>query len=177
MSIEIKKLIQNPYILFISFLDIPLSFISNLREFIANNKDNIGFLTNLKLTINMNYFEICLRLITVLFLFVLWKQFLKEKADSEKSRIHIATELTNNLNHLSKITHNKFVYLFLLMNSKELSPLEFADKLTEFNLSKDDLLEIGVPEDFINPMNDNLLSLEQMKKYIEFKKSLKTQND
>ena len=60
-----------------------------LEEFIKNLNENMGLLTNLKLTINMNYFEICIRFITVLFIFVLWKQFIKEKKESEESPFNL----------------------------------------------------------------------------------------
>lgn len=173
MKSILSKIITNPFIVLITILDIPLSFISNLSDFISNKKLDIGFFENLKNTINMNYFEISIRIITVIFLFILWKQFLKEKEKSEKSRIYITTELTNNINTLSTQTHKKIKYLFLLFNSKDLTPLEFGDKLKEFNLSIEDLKEIGVSEDFINPMKENLLNTDQINKLIEFKKSLK----
>ena len=116
MKINFSKLsnkIQNhPLIVFIALLDLFINIILRAYEL---------FLGKIKLNqINMeaSYFEIAIRLLTVVFLYFLWKSFLKTKNSVEKNLNNLnehwfqqtensTKHLNNNINDSHRILSNK----------------------------------------------------------------------
>jgi hypothetical protein len=175
----LNKIQNSPFIVFISLIDLLISVLEKLYE-ILKGKLNLN-----NLDMELSYFEITVRIITVVFLFFLWRNFLKTKKSVEKNLNKInkhwykqlknsSKELTQNINESNRLLSNQIRFIHFNNEHKDLPKNEYLKKLTLVGgFSKDDLLEIGIDENLLNE-NDNLIfSKKVMQKFIDFQKELK----
>lgn len=179
-----SKITNNPFIVFISLLDVLVSLITALYSFVKNKETNFNDLNNI---LNMNYFEISIRIIATIFLFILWRNFLKTKNDIQDNMNKInehwfnqleksTKEITNNINNSNRINHNKIRFIYFHNEYKNADNDEYFAALKSNGFSREDLLEIGINETIINENKDKIFSKNVMEKFLEFKNELKNEH-
>ena len=168
--------IQNqPLIVFVSLLDLLFSLIEKTYE-IFKGKIELN-----QIKMEYSYFEISIRILTVIFLYFLWKSFLKTKKSVEKNlnksnehwyqELKSSTkELTENINDSHRILSNQIRFIHFNNEYKDLPKEEYLKTLTlHGGFSKEDLLEIGIDESLIKENSKQLFSKNVMDKFLEFK--------
>ncbi len=177
-----KKLINSPYVVLISLLD---SIINVIQVFY---KLLMGQTKLINIHMEASYFEISIRLLTVVFLFILWKSFLKTKKSAENHLNNInehwhnqlkntTEELTKNINDSHRILSNQIRFIHFNNEFKDLPKEEYFKKITLYGgFSKEDLIEIGVDEKLIKENDNKLFSKNVMDKFLAFKTELQKLN-
>jgi len=113
--------------------------------------------------------------ITVIILYVVYKNYIKAKETIKESDDHwfkvisdVSCEITTNLNDSHRINDLKIRYVDLNHTYPSLDNLAFSKILSQNGYSKEDLEEIGVR----SPERYKLLPREVMDKYKSFQKEL-----
>ncbi|WP_303316930.1 hypothetical protein Q4Q34_09005 [Flavivirga abyssicola] len=168
----LNKILNSPFIVFISLIDLLIGFFEKAYEITLKD------LQINQIQMDASYFEISIRLLTVIFLYFLWRAFLRTKKSVEyhlnQTNEHWYKELTK----LDRITNNKIRFIHFNNEYKDLPKEEYLKKLTlEGGFSKDDLLEIGVDEKLITENKNHLFSKNVMEKFLTFKKELKDEQN
>jgi hypothetical protein len=89
---------------------------------------------------------------------------------------YISSTITDNLNDSHRILMNRTRYLDVKIKHGHLPNNQFVKKLSDNGLSKEDLKEIGVNDDFINANDKILLPREILKNYLSFKEYIEKSN-
>lgn len=85
---------------------------------------------------------------------------------------NVSSELTKNLNDLSRVLDNKIRYVDFEKDNKDLDNDTYIQKLHNNGFSLEDLKEIGVDDVFLKNNEDKLLPKNVIEKYIAFKNEL-----
>lgn len=127
----------------------------------------------------LDYSDFMLLIVSVILYFVL-KSVVKLKVETETLANGINngfTIITDNLNDSHRINDLKIRYVDFRLENKKLENDAFVNKLHNAGFSKEDLVEIGVSDDFIKQNNEKLLPRIVIDKYKDFKNELRKHNN
>ncbi len=132
-----------------------------------------------ELICNFNWVDFCTQFIIILALYLILKRYVKIKNGLGVMVTEINdgfTQITDNVYKSESILNTKIRYVDFRITNKDLDNDKYLQKLHSEGFSKEDLIEIGVDEKFLEQNKDKLLPRTVIEKYKEFKFELEKHN-